>query len=1519
MAKAPEELAHLEWLGYVQPIGLVVSVPAMLEAQCYVNKNISGEHARFLNCLPRDKKDNIVPEITDFAAFARKCLEWDDDDLKEIPQRAPLPEELSSLEVILPQYHETLRPTHAVPVFKPKQGEIPWQTLILTLPSGTDFDEPSEADSSRHWHAAPQLKFERLLREAQVPIGLLCNGRQLRLVYAPRGESSGYATFNVDEMVQVAGRPMFAALHMLLSSDRMFTLPDKQRLPSILENSRKYQNTVSTKLAEQVLAALYELMRGFQAANDVRNGELLREILANDPNQVYSGLLTVLMRLVFVLYAEDRDLMSSDAVYSNNYSVTGLFERLRQDRGRFPDTMDQRFGSWSQLLTLFRLVFEGGQHDTFKLPARKGYLFDPDRYPFLEGRSEKCSEGESAPIPRISDGVVYRVLRNLLILDGERLSYRTLDVEQIGSVYETMMGFDLHTAEGKSIAIKPVKTHGAPATINLDALLQTKGKDRAKWIKDQTDQNITGEALKALKEANSIDDLLAALDKKIAKKVTPRVVSTGAIILQPSDERRRSGSHYTPRSLTKPIVEKTLEPILKQLVEPPHEVAKGEKTLLDTKGRKTQAQVIKSERDEEAARLAQAKGSPHPRQILNLKVCDPAMGSGAFLVETCRQLGEELVKAWYAHDCVPTADIPPDEDEVLYARRLIAQRCLYGVDKNPMAADLSKLSLWLATLAKDHPFTFLDHSLRHGDSLVGLTAEQIAAFTWDLKPGEKKRGDGITFMSQIQARLEKATDYRRKILDAREDAPYRDQEQRMALADEALSLPRLIGDACISAFFSEAKTKAREASRDRLFARLTEWLQSGDMAKRQPIVDTVTRLRTGERPVPPFHWVIEFPEVFGRENGGFDAFVGNPPFLGGTMISTANSEAYKTWLYESYPESGNRMDLVAYFFRRTFQLLRLESTVGLIATKTIAEGDTRKGGLRFICEHGGQIYSATRRTKWPGEAAVIVSVIHIAKHLRACECVLDGKPVQTITAFLFHQGNNDDPKPLRANHLTAFEGSKPYGQGFIFDDNDPKSTPISVMRSLLKSNPNNADRIRPYLAGEEVNDSPTHNHRRYIINFGELSLDQVSEWPDLLAIVIDKVKSERLSKSAEVRKRPWWQFFRVRSEMYDRIRHLPRVLVCSRHQQYWAVTFCSGDIVYSEALVVFAFDSFSSFALLQSRAHEVWARFFASSLEDRLRYTPSDCFETFPFPREWEQSRALEDCGRMYSKERANIMMKSDEGLTKTYGRFHDPHDNSPEIQMLRELHYEMDRAVLGAYGWNDLVETATCEFLLDYIEDEDDNHSAKESKKKKPWRYRWPDEFRDEVLARLLELNQQRAMEEKLAGKLAAKADEAKTATRKTTKPRKPGRKEAAAKGGLYQQEMERFHRYVLLLLRAWGGKPLTRRALNAGMILMLDDKLRIALLDNKTTVPRHQVSEGELNQIVTELSIDGFVKIDTSGNQQILSVSPTAPSTDDASEDELKRIREVKEYFRREADAGKVTESEESVDAELDLVPAG
>jgi hypothetical protein len=338
MARDPETLAHVEWLGYVQPVGLVVSIPALLAAQAHINRNITPDHQRFLDCLPRDAKDNLIPEIRDFAEFTQNVLGWRPSDLQSVLPGDP---RYAALEVPLPEYNETLRPSHVVCEVEPKDPQHPWMMLIQVLPTGTPLDD-APASIDRCWHAPPQARFERLLRETRVPIGLLSNATHIRLVYAPRGETSGYATFSVSEMAQVAGRPIFAALHMLLCEERLFSLGEKQRLPTILADSRKYQNVVSTELAQQLLSALFELLRGFQAADDQRKGELLREILADDPNQVYSGLLTVLMRMVFILYAEDRGLLSTDPVYANYYSITGLFERLRADAGRYPDTMDQR-------------------------------------------------------------------------------------------------------------------------------------------------------------------------------------------------------------------------------------------------------------------------------------------------------------------------------------------------------------------------------------------------------------------------------------------------------------------------------------------------------------------------------------------------------------------------------------------------------------------------------------------------------------------------------------------------------------------------------------------------------------------------------------------------------------------------------------------------------------------------------------------------------------------------------------------------------------------------------------------------------------------------------------------------------------------------------------------------------------------------------------------------------------------------------------------------------------------------
>ena len=1285
----PAVKAHRSWLALIRPTGLVVAAPALARAGAVLNeRDIEGQHR-----LQEWKKKNDDPSAPSnpsrsFRGFAESVLDWDvsakwyagkgEDAAPDLPA------------VHLPEYDETLSadfavrepdapepaPGGALTVREPLApygatagsggGPEPWQLAVSVYPPDQELDKPF-AGSGR-LGATPNGRMERLLRETRVPAGLLFNGKRLRLVSAPRGESSGSMDFVVDEMAETAGRPLLAALRLLLNQPRLLSLPKTERLPALLTESRKYQNEVSEKLAVQVLHGLYDLLRGIQAADTARGGALLRDPLRENPDEVYRALLAVILRLVFLLYAEQRDLLpNEDKTFVQHYSLMALFERLRSDEAFHPDTMDQRYGAWAHLLALFRMVHDGARSGRMRIPPRHGALFDPDEYPFLEGRAAACGRQlhERIEPPLVSDGTVLAVLKKLLILDGERISYRSLDVEQIGSVYETMMGFRLEKAEGPSLAVKSPKKHGAPSVVNLEALFREPSGSRGRWVQKATDRKLTDRVLKAVAAATNVEKLHTALDPVVDRSATPDIAETGALLLQPNEERRRSGSHYTPRALTGPIVRRTLEPVL--------------------------------------ARLRESGGgsAPRPEAVLDLKVCDPAMGSGAFLVEACRQLGDTLIETWKIHGGRPA--IPPDEDETVFARRLVAQKCLYGVDRNPLAVDLAKLSLWLVTLAKDHPLTFVDHALRAGDSLVGLSREQIGAFDW-------KAGGGNLFAGRARAALERVQALRRQIRDAGEDVPDHERRALWKDAEAELASVRLYGDLVIAAFFGEAKPAARERERRRL---VSDVLEGRAEAHRS----WVEELRTGDPPLAPFHWEIEFPEVFDRENSGFDAFVGNPPFAGQNTRNAGNPTGYVPWLNTIHPKSHGNSDLVAHFFRRAFHLIRESGALGLIATNTIAQGDTRSTGLFPICENGGTIFDATRRYRWPGQAAVVVSVVHIARGEPGVPKRLDGQTVERITAFLFDQGGHQDPARLSANAGRSFGGSKIYGQGFTFDDTDQKGVASSLteMHRLIAANPRNRELIFPYLGGEEVNASPTHAHHRYVINFqnfplrreglawlrnGIVPLDYrdpvAADWPELLEIVETRVRPARAhltrNETGRQRARLWWRYGRSANDLYAAISSLDRVLVISQVTQHVAFAFLRSDMVYSHRLYVFANDRDGFFALLQSRAHETWSRFFGSSLEDRFMYASSDCFETFPFPDRWESRPDLEAPGKTYYDHRAALMVANNEGLTKTYNRFHDPYEHDPAIQKLREFHAAMDRAVLDAYGWTDIP--TSCDFF---------------------------------------------------------------------------------------------------------------------------------------------------------------------------------------------------------------------------------
>lgn len=452
----PEVRFHQEWLGLIQPSeGLVVSIPVLVDAQCMA-RQAPAVQQRLLDLCPVVDPESEQRAIRDLPEFLAEMLGLTPDlfDSGEV-----LPSDLS---LYVPEGRQTIVPTLALRKrdgIRPDNGsplaeaETPasragagYAMLVLDLPDGLPLDKPETVTGP--WDYPPAAKFDRLLRHVRVPIGLLTNRREARLIYAPHGESSGSLTFRLNDMAAVGGRPILDAFVMLLSVRRFFAVAREHQLPALLADSRRRQANVTNELAEQVFQALEILLRGFEAAAERDGSTLLDEAARAEDDHLYGGLLTVLLRLVVLLYAEDKGLLPVEhPLYQEHLSVFGLFEQLQRDAGLHPDSMARRFGAWDRLLALFRAVYRGVHHRDLQLPPRRGELFDPDAYPFLEG----WSSGGSAPfdderraavrVPSVDDGTIYQILQKLVFLEGQRLSYSSLDVEQIGSVYERLMGY----------------------------------------------------------------------------------------------------------------------------------------------------------------------------------------------------------------------------------------------------------------------------------------------------------------------------------------------------------------------------------------------------------------------------------------------------------------------------------------------------------------------------------------------------------------------------------------------------------------------------------------------------------------------------------------------------------------------------------------------------------------------------------------------------------------------------------------------------------------------------------------------------------------------------------------------------------------------------------------------------------------------------------------------------------------------------------------------------------------------
>jgi hypothetical protein len=1193
----PELRAHQEWLGYLQPVGLVVAPAAMQDAGWVVTRSGSElierqeRYRESLEALDSDQEADPEDRRLGFSRIETLLVEhlgWSPDQIQSNPSQ------IEAFTRELPELGETLAPSAVVPA---ASGEGV-QLLLMELAAGTTLDQ-KVTDGEHLWKATPQERFERLLRETGVEAGLLCNGGQLRLVVAPRGESSGHLTFTLADLAEVSGRLMFSGLDLLLGQSHVFLDPDGYRLADVLRKSRSFQAVVSNALADQVLAALWDLLRGFQQADELsqrQNVELLGDVPERDPQQIYGGLITVLMRLVFLLYAEDEALMPSDAVYEQSYKVSGLLEQLQRDSAEYPDTMEQRFGAWAGLMSLCRLVFYGGGPTTVYLPARKGQLFDPHVYPWLE-------------TPWISDGVVLSVLSNLLIINGERISYRALDVEQIGSVYEGIMGFEVQRISGRCIGVKS-KPQGPKkqftTVVDLEQLLALDVGIRVRWIENEACCNLPAKAAIDLEKAVEESAILTALEARIDTHLFIGVHSAGSLVLQPTEERRRSGSHYTPRSLTRPIVVEALRPWLER-----------------------------------------CKGMPTAEEIMALNICDPAMGSGAFLVECCRYLAELLEQAW-SREGLPEALQPSGsahgEEPLIFARRLIAQGCLYGVDKNAFAVNLAKLSLWLISLSKTAPFSFLDHALKCGDSLVGITSKDIINF---INEGNALQGSlfddsRVAADKQVLARRHFETDSRTDDDETRK----REELEHQAKGSEVY---RKAGDMAVAAFLLHSAIEERKSAR-RVYSQLLHDSMHSNDAKEQ-VEELLNILSSKPTKVFPFHWDVEFPEVFHNASPGFNVIVGNPPFIGGTLISGATTKPYERYLKAMVDNYRGRLDICFYFDLRCSELLAPLGVARLVNTSSMAEGQNVQALRTFLPKA-----LLSNKRPWPGDAQLEVVDFHMQKDPVGLSDSSKGYPGPSL------------PVRTKINPKLCFRGIELRGKGFEVD--------TLFIETCTRDEPQSLQLIKPYFSGTTLNAWRPGKSNIHCINANNLTRDEIDSHPIVSHRLLETVAPVRDNIKGQLHESCYWRHYDKREREFASISSHQSFFVKARDsdRRCWQLIDVPKDAICNSKVMIYKSENEVFKGILQSILHQVWCELDGSFVGNAFTYNPTLCLDTFPFVA---PSPAISEAWKRFNDTRWSLMLNNGLSLSEIAEEINTLNLSSEIVGN----YVELCLAVINSYG----------------------------------------------------------------------------------------------------------------------------------------------------------------------------------------------------------------------------------------------
>ncbi len=1171
---------------------------------------------------------------------------------------------------------------------------------IITVGWNESLDKKPE---NTRLSMSPHAVLQEYLNLTEHTYGLVSNGKLLRLLRdSGRMSRLSYVEWNLERIFEEGLYNDFAILFRLLHSSRM---PRTREAASESQVEKYHQLCLDegSAIREKLSYAVEQSILSFANAllSEPRNTTLHEALERGSLTapKFYQHLLRLIYRLLFLMVTEERNLVfpqKQDAtaqrladIYFRFYSISRLRRMVDKRYLVHPHKSDL----YISLLQCFRLFEQNKFATQFGLQALNGELFGTDALGVLND----CSLSNEKFLDALQHLCYFRRSDKEAM---QRVNYGALNVEEFGSVYEGLLEYEPHLSDDLA--------HG----------------------------NFTGVRFSFI---------------------------TGK-------ERSKSGSHYTPEELVQPLIKHSLDYLL----------ADRRKIIDDAiKQKKLHGNAHREAREA----LVQ-------QHIYSLKVCDVACGSGHILISAARRIAETAA-------ALIEEEEQPNPTGYRAARREVIRHCIYGVDKNPLAVELCKVALWLEAHNPGHPLSFLDHHIKCGDAIVGLAhkeelengiaTEAFKAFTEEekdthtvvygynshkqttyaaeyAKQNNKERKEREANSTQLKADFEKATDSSvneamveyKTFYQLPETTPEEIEKKanayRKFLAGKGHTFLQTMANTQVAQFFIPKTTECEQyLMTDADFRQILSGYK-GWQDKRTAYANSVAEEKKF------FHWFIEFPEVY--EQDGFDCILGNPPYLGGRKISTNYGDIYFSYVKETYPPNFALTDYVVFFLKRDLQITRTKGFVSIITTDTIAQGDSRKACFDELDQQGSEVVFANTSMVWPGKANTTVTLFSIYQGKKFAKYILNNRSVTQINSYLTDQENLTKPFSLFCNLGKSGLGYYILGDGFIINEGEKNR--------LLQANPKNAEVIFPYLNGDDINNDVLQGSDRNVIYFYDWTVEKAKQYEEVFQIVLEKVYPERQQKKDKGYREKWWQYARRAKEISQNISRLNRFFVAPQTTKYISVVEGKIGTLFSHMTIGFSYDNFSFLSLVQSTFYDLWVRTFSSTIGATIRLTPTDSFETFPFPQSLnkEPEEKLERVGKQYHEHRKQLMFVMQLGLTKTYNAFHakeiKPGITTATLQSLdkkaiekqygkevwtlwnhlqktqgvctieeaiagivklRELHVQMDNAVLDAYGWND-IQLRHDFYEVDYLPQND------------RMRYTIHPDARKEILKRLLELN---------------------------------------------------------------------------------------------------------------------------------------------------------------------------------------